>query len=100
MGRVLPRECVAIRRGFNRPQASGFRAATRNREAASVLPRGPRPVSQNFPSTRIAVTTPSVRVLGIDPGTLHLGWGVVQAAGNRIRHVAHGVIDLDPKTPL
>lgn len=41
-----------------------------------------------------------VRVLGIDPGTLHLGWGVVQASGNRIRHVAHGVIDLDPKQPL
>jgi crossover junction endodeoxyribonuclease RuvC len=41
-----------------------------------------------------------VRVLGIDPGTLHLGWGVVQAEGNHLRHVAHGVIDLDPKASL
>jgi crossover junction endodeoxyribonuclease RuvC len=41
-----------------------------------------------------------VRVLGIDPGTLHLGWGVVQQSGNHIRHVAHGVIDLSPKLSL
>ncbi len=41
-----------------------------------------------------------MRVLGIDPGTLHLGWGVVQAEGNRLRHVAHGVIDLDAKATL
>ncbi|HTM45013.1 MAG TPA: crossover junction endodeoxyribonuclease RuvC [Polyangiaceae bacterium] len=41
-----------------------------------------------------------MRILGIDPGTLHLGWGVVQAQGNRLRHVAHGVIDLDPKATL
>lgn len=30
--------------------------------------------------------------LGIDPGTLHLGWGLVRREGNRMRHVAHGVI--------
>lgn len=32
--------------------------------------------------------------LGIDPGTLHLGWGVVSREGNRLRHVAHGVIHM------
>ena len=31
-------------------------------------------------------------VLGIDPGTRHLGWGVVDAQGARVKHVAHGVI--------
>lgn len=31
-------------------------------------------------------------VLGIDPGTRHLGWGVVRAEGTRVRHVAHGII--------
>jgi crossover junction endodeoxyribonuclease RuvC len=41
-----------------------------------------------------------VRALGIDPGTLHLGWGVVVRESNRLRHVAHGVIDLDPDLPL
>jgi crossover junction endodeoxyribonuclease RuvC len=41
-----------------------------------------------------------VIVLGIDPGTRHLGWGVVRADGNRIRHVAHGVIDAHASLPL
>src|SRR5215475_8743543 len=34
-------------------------------------------------------------VLGIDPGTHHLGWGVVRRDGTRPSHVAHGVIDID-----
>jgi crossover junction endodeoxyribonuclease RuvC len=36
-----------------------------------------------------------MRVLGIDPGTRHLGWGVLERAGTRITHVAHGVVDID-----
>jgi len=32
-------------------------------------------------------------VLGIDPGTRHLGWGLVRSEGNRVKHVAHGVIN-------
>jgi crossover junction endodeoxyribonuclease RuvC len=35
-----------------------------------------------------------VLALGIDPGTLHLGWGLVHREGNRLRHVAHGVVHL------
>ena len=31
-------------------------------------------------------------VLGIDPGTRNLGWGVVRRTGNRLSHIAHGVI--------
>ncbi|HEX9296644.1 MAG TPA: crossover junction endodeoxyribonuclease RuvC [Polyangiaceae bacterium] len=34
-------------------------------------------------------------VLGVDPGTRHLGWGVVRRDGTRPSHVAHGVIDTD-----
>src|SRR3954465_1636212 len=34
-------------------------------------------------------------VLGVDPGTRHLGWGVVRRDGTRPTHVAHGVIDTD-----
>ncbi len=34
-------------------------------------------------------------VLGIDPGTRHLGWGVVRRDGTRPSHVAHGVVDTD-----
>jgi crossover junction endodeoxyribonuclease RuvC len=41
-----------------------------------------------------------VLALGIDPGTLHLGWGVVSREGNRLCHVAHGVIHLDGRTAI
>lgn len=36
-----------------------------------------------------------MRVLGIDPGTRHLGWGVLDRTGTKVEHVAHGVIDTD-----
>jgi len=39
-------------------------------------------------------------VLGIDPGTRRLGWGVVAREGSRLRHVSHGVIVLDPRASL
>lgn len=38
--------------------------------------------------------------VGVDPGTRHLGWGVVARSGNRLKHLAHGVIDLDGRLPL
>lgn len=31
-------------------------------------------------------------ILGIDPGSHHTGFGVVESDGDRIRHLAHGVI--------
>jgi len=36
-----------------------------------------------------------MRVLGIDPGSRHLGWGLLVRQGTRIEHIAHGVIDID-----
>ncbi len=35
-----------------------------------------------------------MRVIGIDPGTLATGWGVVERHGTRLVHVAHGVLSL------
>ncbi len=32
-----------------------------------------------------------MRVLGIDPGLRALGWGVIDAEGSRLRHVANGI---------
>ncbi|HUK11558.1 MAG TPA: crossover junction endodeoxyribonuclease RuvC [Stellaceae bacterium] len=32
------------------------------------------------------------RVLGLDPGLRHTGWGVIDVRGNRLSHVADGVI--------
>ena len=33
-----------------------------------------------------------MRFLGLDPGLRATGWGVIDAAANRLRHVAHGTI--------
>jgi len=41
-----------------------------------------------------------IKVLGIDPGTRHLGWGVLSRQGTRMEHVAHGVIDTVEDSPL
>ncbi len=37
----------------------------------------------------------TVRVLGIDPGLRFTGWGVIDTTGNRLTHVADGVIATD-----
>ncbi|MBN9886955.1 crossover junction endodeoxyribonuclease RuvC [Salipiger abyssi] len=34
-----------------------------------------------------------MRVLGIDPGLRHLGWGIIDAEGSRLRHVANGICE-------
>src|SRR5450432_3010562 len=41
-----------------------------------------------------------MKVLGIDPGTRRLGWGVVEKIGTRLSHVAHGVIRANEEDPL
>jgi crossover junction endodeoxyribonuclease RuvC len=33
-----------------------------------------------------------MRVLGLDPGLRHTGWGVIDVFGNRLSHVADGVV--------
>ena len=33
-----------------------------------------------------------MRLIGFDPGLRLTGWGVIEVNGNRLRHVAHGVI--------
>ena len=40
-----------------------------------------------------------MRVLGIDPGIRNTGWGVVEMASGRLRHIANGVIRPDPARP-
>ena len=37
------------------------------------------------------------RLIGIDPGLRFTGWGVVDVNGNRLRHVADGVVATDNK---
>jgi crossover junction endodeoxyribonuclease RuvC len=41
-----------------------------------------------------------MRVLGLDPGLRHTGWGVIDAASHRLAHIADGVIDVATGQPL
>src|SRR5882724_9217971 len=41
-----------------------------------------------------------MRVLGLDPGLRHTGWGVIDVAGNRLTHVADGVVHAATDQPL
>ena len=41
-----------------------------------------------------------MRVLGLDPGLRVTGWGIVDAEGSRLRHVADGVIKSDDRLAL
>jgi crossover junction endodeoxyribonuclease RuvC len=39
------------------------------------------------------MTSPTV--LGLDPGSRHFGWGIVQRVGTKLVHIAHGVVHPD-----
>lgn len=41
-----------------------------------------------------------MRIIGIDPGTRALGWGLVEQTGTRRVHVAHGVVKPSPNGTL
>ena len=41
-----------------------------------------------------------MRIIGLDPGLRHTGWGVIDVAGNRLSHVANGVVSVDPTLPM
>lgn len=41
-----------------------------------------------------------VKLLGIDPGLRFTGWGIIEADGNRLRHIADGVIATDSDTSV
>jgi len=40
-----------------------------------------------------------MRIIGIDPGLEHTGWGIIDSEGSRISFVAAGVINTSPKNP-
>jgi crossover junction endodeoxyribonuclease RuvC len=41
-----------------------------------------------------------MRLIGLDPGLRLTGWGVIDVEGNRLRHVAHGVIKVSVDASL
>jgi crossover junction endodeoxyribonuclease RuvC len=41
-----------------------------------------------------------IRIIGIDPGLRHMGWGIIEVCGSNLSYVASGTIDSDPKGDL
>jgi crossover junction endodeoxyribonuclease RuvC len=41
-----------------------------------------------------------MKLIGLDPGLRLTGWGVIDVEGNRLRHVAHGVIKVSVEGSL
>ena len=41
-----------------------------------------------------------MRVIGVDPGLRRTGWGIIEADGTRLSHVANGTIQSDDKEDL
>jgi crossover junction endodeoxyribonuclease RuvC len=41
-----------------------------------------------------------VRILGLDPGLGTTGWGLIEAHGNRLSHIANGELKTSPASPL
>jgi crossover junction endodeoxyribonuclease RuvC len=41
-----------------------------------------------------------MKILGLDPGLGTTGWGLIEADGNRLRHLANGQLKTDSAAPL
>lgn len=41
-----------------------------------------------------------LRLLGLDPGLLRTGWGVIEVSGNHLTYLADGVVEIVGKRPL
>ncbi len=41
-----------------------------------------------------------MRLLGLDPGLRFTGWGIIEVHGNRLTHIADGVIGTDGEMPV
>ena len=50
--------------------------------------------------SRQLVTAAGRTILGIDPGTATMGWGVIRQHGPRLRYVQHGAITTPPDWPM
>ena len=46
------------------------------------------------------MTVMTIRILGIDPGLRHMGWGVIEQTGSRLSYVASGRVSPPATAPL
>ncbi|MFT7622000.1 MAG: crossover junction endodeoxyribonuclease RuvC [Myxococcota bacterium] len=44
--------------------------------------------------------TQPLTILGIDPGTVKMGWGVLRRRPSRLEHIDNGVVQAKPRDPL
>jgi crossover junction endodeoxyribonuclease RuvC len=42
----------------------------------------------------------AIRIIGLDPGLRHAGWGIIDSIGNNLVYVADGVVKAEPKLSL
>ena len=47
----------------------------------------------------LRITSPSVTILGIDPGLTNCGWGLIEQRAGMLMHLGHGVIKTEVSTP-
>jgi crossover junction endodeoxyribonuclease RuvC len=45
----------------------------------------------------MGMTPEPIRIIGIDPGLRHLGWGIIEVMGTRLAFVASGVVSSTPQ---
>ncbi|OYU15120.1 MAG: crossover junction endodeoxyribonuclease RuvC [Alphaproteobacteria bacterium PA4] len=57
-------------------------------------------VGRTLPPAPSLVEGGGVRILGLDPGLAKTGWGIIESAGNRLRHIAHGTVTTRAADPL
>jgi crossover junction endodeoxyribonuclease RuvC len=46
------------------------------------------------------MATQAIRIIGLDPGLRHAGWGIVDSVGNSLVHVADGVVRARHDLPM
>jgi crossover junction endodeoxyribonuclease RuvC len=59
----------------------------------------PRRVARERLNNGFCTLSP-IRLLGLDPGLRFTGWGLIEVDGNRLRHLADGVIGTDSDTSV
>jgi crossover junction endodeoxyribonuclease RuvC len=67
---------------------------------ASAVKHFARSGETSEPADKSAPASGVVRILGLDPGLRHTGWGIIEACDNRLTFIADGVVEPDPKQPL
>jgi crossover junction endodeoxyribonuclease RuvC len=68
--------------------------------ARMVGPDGENAVITDFMYRRHFMNRDLIRIIGIDPGLRHTGWGLIEAAGSRLSYLACGSIETDAATSL